>query len=152
MRKQLLAFAASAALVIGGGGAAALAEAQTAGAAGTTHTLTGITNFSNAVEGAVKVTFTCDDSTGAFTFKAINVQIIEDDHVTQWPYLSVAWSVDGTHFASGSPSLKQDKTNGLFSARSSGTFSDVSACVTGAKFYLEDPPNFGWLNFQATLT
>jgi hypothetical protein len=152
-RRALVTLAASAALTIGGGGAAVLVPAPSAGASGTSHTLTGITNLSSAVEGAVKVSFTCDDVSGAFTFKASNVQVIEDDHVTRWPILALAWQIDANpHFAGGGPSVKQDKTNGLFTGKDSGTLSDAGACATGALFYLNDTSGFPWLNVHATLT
>jgi hypothetical protein len=134
-------------------GGATQVLAQGAGASGTTHTLAAVTNLSTAVEGAVKVTFSCDDATGAFTFKASNIQVIEDDHATRWPVLQLAWNVTSTAgSAGGGPFLKQNKTNGLFAVKQTGTLSDVQSCAAGATFYLNDATGYGWLSYQATLT
>ena len=110
---------------------------------------------STAVEGAAKVSFTCDDVSGAYSIKVTNVQVIEPDHVTQWSTLGVAWSV-----GSGGPghfvALKQNTTNGLFSAKGSGLLSFVAGeCVTGATFEVNDGLTAGSSNalwLQGTLT
>jgi hypothetical protein len=109
--------------------------------------------LSSGVEGAVKVSFTCDDVSGAFTFKASNVQVIEDDHTTRWPILALAWQIYANpHSAGGGPGLKQNKTNGLFTGKDSGTLSDAGACATGALFYLNDTSGYPWLGVHATLS
>jgi hypothetical protein len=139
MAAALVAALATGVVVIISGGAA--------GARGTTHTLVAgpKLDYSNSIEGAANATFSCNDSTGAFKFKAVNIQVIQDDHTTRWPSLAIDWEFDNANtfrHVVTRLNLQQNTTNGLFTASLKGNFDDLGAttrdCATGATIGLFD--------------
>jgi hypothetical protein len=113
-----------------------------AAAIGTTHHLVSSSksNSSAAVE-KVSSAFTCNGTTGFYTWSAHNIQPIETDHQTRWTELDVAWILQDPTGANSITdplnALVQNDTNGLFNASSSGHI-DPSLCQTGSRFELAD--------------
>lgn len=117
------------------------ATAGLAGAAGTstTHAVTANSkaNYSSAVE-APRWSFSCDSATQKWTFVINDVQIIDSGHTwngTQGPWSVGVWATTsaGPVPFNGSATLHQNKTNGLFTGRASGTSTNAGKwCQTGA--------------------
>ena len=105
----------------------------TADAAGTTHKLsTNPVNSGGSYEGSAKMTFTCNDSTGAWKLGFTNVQVIRPDRVSVWapnagsPYVfsATAQLTNPAHTSStdAQVELKQTKS-GLYNGTLKGHFS-----------------------------
>jgi hypothetical protein len=151
--------AAATALALSLGGASAALDMRAAGAIGITHKLAGTTkqNFSLAPERPT-ITFTCNDATLAYKFKATNVQVIKRDHVTPWDTYELRIVV--SHLTAPFDAfrvfdipLTQNATNGLFTATSAGTL-PAGFCATQIAVDITDDHDVSGyeLHFSWTLT
>ena len=136
LRRRVAAVATSAVLVGGGVGAFAVANAATAGAVGVTHkTPSTARSIGAAIEGAARLTFSCNDATGAFKLKLTNVQVIKANGTSRWDDLQVVYLVNGV---GAQPDLAQNTVNGLYGLSISGTLASTSDCHSGVLVEVED--------------
>src|SRR5580704_8571644 len=88
---------------------------STVGATSTKHRASGMVNGSPAVENSARASFNCDDSSGQWSFKLSDVQVINADHSTPWATFAVTISYGKSpNLQSHTVSLAQDLQNGLF--------------------------------------
>jgi len=125
--------------------AAAVLTGSAVGATSTQHHSTGTINGSPAVENSVRVSFSCDDSSGQWSFKISNVQIIAADHASPWATFGVTFSYGKTSdLQAHDVSLTQDLHNGLFDGAASGSDGPLNAfCVTAGSFKVADTDTHG---------
>jgi hypothetical protein len=121
------------------------ATGSIAGATNTKHNAVGTINGSPAVENSVRVSFKCDDSSGQWSFKISNVQVINANHTTPWTTFGVTFSYGKMpNLQSHTVSLTQDLRNGLFDGTASGSDGPLDAfCVTAASLKVGDADTDG---------
>jgi hypothetical protein len=151
-RPARLVSAATLATALAIGSVTVFTNAESAGAAGTTHHLVAGTkqNSSTAREGMANATFTCNDATGAFKVAVRNVQVIRDDRMTPWQDYFVQWQVNGDY--TYNVGLTQNTTNGLFGGTAAGYLPNHSDCATGVTFTVKDLDQFTDVDHSAWLS
>ena len=129
-----------------------------AGTLGTIHRLA-ISPLSEgrAIEGAARVTFSCNDITGYYKLAFTGVQPIHWDRVTRWGSLIVFGTVEnlaGDHDSVLDRfTLVQNDRNGLFDGSVRGYLAAAADCGTGARFTGgDDDTFFREMLFRADLT
>jgi hypothetical protein len=140
-RRGTRVVATATAVVVSLCGASAAIDMRAAGAIGITHKIVQDSkqNTSAAVE-AARFSFSCNDATNVYKFKAKGVQVIKSDHVTPWGSYELRIYIEG---APPGPwvvdiPLTQNATNGLYEATSAG-FVPSGSCATGnAVFFADD--------------
>ena len=121
------------------------ATGSTVAATSTKHRASGMVNGSPAVENSVRASFSCDDSSGQWSFKISGVQVIKADHTTPWSTFAVTFDYGKSPvLQSHNVSLTQDLRNGLFDGAASGSDGPLNAfCVTAASFKIGDTDTGG---------
>jgi len=112
------------------------------------------TSFYSAVEGAARVSFRCNATTGQYTVRFSNVQVFHSDGLTTWNDLDMRFTIfhvdpstgETVHFDAGPFTLTQPHVanaqgkfgNGLFAVNTSGTFTSTElaggVCANGNQF------------------
>ena len=138
-----------------------VAGSRSADAVSHTHHLGAVTNSSTAVEHSAHVTFSCSDSTGKFTVKFTNVQVIEADQVTPWPLQPPTNGYEADFVLKPNPTdvdesvivpLVQNATNGLYGGTLTGTLNSAASCHTGESAYFAGPVLGAFLSLSSTLS
>jgi hypothetical protein len=120
------------------------ATGSTVGATSTKHHASGMVNGSPAVENSVRANFSCDDSSGQWSFTISGVQVINADHSTPWTTFVVTFNYGKSPLQSHNVSLTQDLRNGLFDGAASGSDGPLNTfCVTAASFKIADTDTGG---------
>ena len=141
-RRRITTIVVAAGLLIGAGAVGTRVRAGASTAAGTEHVIVQkfLSNGSAAVEGSVKLHFTCDSASGAWALDIKDVSVIAQDHVTRWPTLAIEWHLvdpSGDHRDGTTVALKQNTTSGLFRGADGGTLSDPSACRHNSTLFVQ---------------
>ena len=143
--------AAGTALIILSSGAIAALNAQPANAIGITHkgAKSTLQNNSGAIE-KPSISFSCNDTTGAYSLSLVNVQVIQADHISRWPSLTINLFVNTQDYSEQTKvadiPVQQNSSTGLFFVKTTGFLPvtivhqspGATMCRTGNQFFVNN--------------